>query len=91
MTAVLSALGDPVRLEIVRVLSDGAEHLRGDFDVAVGLSTLSHHMKTLRDAGIVFSRPEGTRCFISLRPELDQRFPGLLAAVLSAAESDRTA
>jgi DNA-binding transcriptional ArsR family regulator len=66
----------------VRTLSDGAEHLRADFEVPVGQSTFSHHMKTLRDAGVVLSRPEGTRCFVSLRPELAQRFPGLLEAVL---------
>jgi DNA-binding transcriptional ArsR family regulator len=84
-SGVLSALGDPIRLEIVRILSDGNEHLRPDIDVPVGQSTLSHHMKTLRDAGVVFSRPEGTRCFVSLRPELERRFPGLLATVLQAA------
>jgi DNA-binding transcriptional ArsR family regulator len=87
LAGVLSALGDPIRLQIVRTLSDGAEHLRPDFIVPVGQSTLSHHMKMLRDAGVVFSRPEGTRCFVSLRPELEQRFPGLLRAILTAADS----
>ena len=38
----------------------------------------------MRDAGVVFSRPEGTRCFVSLRPELAHRYPGLLEAVLHA-------
>jgi DNA-binding transcriptional ArsR family regulator len=79
---VLQALGDPVRLTIVRTLADGAEHTQGDLDVPVGTSTLSHHMRTLREAGIVHSRPDGTRCFLSLRPELNHRFPGLLDAVL---------
>jgi DNA-binding transcriptional ArsR family regulator len=87
LTQVLSALGDPIRLGIVQILSDGKEHLRPDFDMPVGQSTLSHHMKTLRDAGVVFSRPEGTRCFVSLRPEMAERFPGLLDAVLLAAGS----
>ncbi|MCM3920237.1 helix-turn-helix domain-containing protein [Frankia sp. AiPs1] len=82
LATVLSALGDPIRLEIVKVLGDGQEHLQPDFVVPVGQSTLSHHMKTLRDAGVVLSRPEGTRCFVSLRPELEQKFPGLLDAVL---------
>jgi DNA-binding transcriptional ArsR family regulator len=81
---VLSALGDPVRLQVVRVLSDGVEHLRADFPRTVTDSTLSHHMKTLREAGVVFSRPEGTRCYVSLRTDLDDRFPGLLRAVLDA-------
>jgi DNA-binding transcriptional ArsR family regulator len=89
LATVLSALGDPIRLGIVKVLSDGLEHVQADFDVNVGQSTLSHHMKTLRSAGVVRSRPEGTRCFVSLRLELDEQLPGLLEAVLSAARSER--
>ena len=87
LASVLTALADPVRLGLVRTLGDGAEHTQEDFDAGVGQSTLSHHMKKLREAGVVFSRPEGTRCYLSLRGrELEQRFPGLLAAVLSAAD-----
>src|SRR3954451_21287813 len=81
---VLAALGDPVRLQIVRVLSDGGEHLRADFPRTVADSTLSHHMKTLREAGVVFSRPVGTRCYVSLRTDLEDRLPALLRAVLDA-------
>jgi DNA-binding transcriptional ArsR family regulator len=84
LSTVLSALGDPIRLDVVRVLSDGREHLRADFDVDVGQSTLSHHMKVLREAGVTRSRPEGTRCHVSMRPELDKLFPGLLASILNA-------
>jgi DNA-binding transcriptional ArsR family regulator len=79
---VLQALGDPTRLKIVRDLFDGSERLQSDFDVPVGTSTLSHHLRTLREAGIAQSRPEGTRCYVSLRPEIEQRFPGLLDAVI---------
>ena len=84
LASVLSALGDPVRLSILRTLSDRAEHVQADFVVDVGQSTLSHHMSTLRAAGVVVSRPEGNRCYIALRSELDSRFPGLLDAVLAA-------
>jgi DNA-binding transcriptional ArsR family regulator len=80
---VLSALGDPIRLAMVRTLADGQEHSRSEFDFAIAQSTLSHHAKTLREAGIVYSRQESTRCFMSLRPELGERFPGLLDAVLA--------
>ncbi|MBA8923602.1 DNA-binding transcriptional ArsR family regulator [Kutzneria viridogrisea] len=82
LVKALSALGDPVRLAIVRMLSDGQEHQGSEVDVKVSQSTLSHHFTTLRNAGVVFIRPEGTRCWHSLRPEFEQRFPGLLAAVL---------
>lgn len=78
----LSALGDPVRLRILEVLLDGSEHLGRDFEVGVGQSTLSHHMRILRQAGIAQSVPRGTRCFISLRRgDVEERFPGLLTAV----------
>ncbi|MCX2732673.1 metalloregulator ArsR/SmtB family transcription factor [Saccharopolyspora sp. NFXS83] len=83
LAKALSALGDPVRLAIVRGLSDGEEHQGAQFEVRVSQSTLSHHFTTLRGAGVVFIRPEGTRCWHSLRPEFEQRFPGLLAAVLA--------
>jgi DNA-binding transcriptional ArsR family regulator len=82
---VLYALADPIRLQIARVLSDGREHIQADFSADVTQSTLSHHMKRLRQAGVAWSRPEGTRCYVSLRPELEQRFPGLLATILAAA------
>ncbi|MCK8468729.1 helix-turn-helix domain-containing protein [Microbacterium sp. KSW4-16] len=42
-------------------------------------STLSHHVKILREAGIVQNDPEGTRCLLSLRTvDLEKRFPGLV-------------
>ena len=88
LSGVLYALADPVRLEIVRVLSDGHEHVQADFPADVGQSTLSHHMKRLRQAGVAWSRPEGTRCFVSLRRELEQRLPGLLATILVTADQE---
>ncbi|GAA3072974.1 hypothetical protein GCM10017600_25260 [Streptosporangium carneum] len=52
-------------------------------------STLSHHLRVLRDAGLTRTRQEGTRCFVILRrQELQTRFPGLLQAVLAAAEEE---
>ncbi|WP_165232461.1 ArsR/SmtB family transcription factor [Aquisphaera insulae] len=82
LCGVLAALSDPVRLAIVGRLADGAEHSWGDFDVGVCPSTLSHHLKTLRLAGVIDHRKDGTRCFLSLRPELERRFPGLLTSIL---------
>ena len=42
-------------------------------------------VKTLREAGLTRARWESTRCFLSLRPEFDDRFPGLLATILDQA------
>jgi DNA-binding transcriptional ArsR family regulator len=81
LAEVLAALGDPVRLEIVYSLRQG-ERSASAFECNLANSTRSHHLKVLREAGIIAHRKEGTRCFVALRPELEARFPGLLESVL---------
>jgi len=82
---VLQALSDPLRLQILRALVADGETGWGGFEVPVAPSTLSHHMKVLRNAGLIRNRREGVRCVVSLRPELRDRFPGLLDTVLKLA------
>lgn len=90
MIEVMAALTDPIRIGLVRLLSDGRERSWGELRVPVGKSTLSHHLRVLRDAGITRTRQEGTRCYVALRgDDLASRFPGLLNAVLAAAEQER--
>ncbi|MCC3278434.1 ArsR family transcriptional regulator [Arthrobacter sp. zg-Y40] len=84
----MHALGSPVRLAVVKELLDGQVHQGSEFDFGVSQSTLSHHVKILREAGIVQNDPEGTRCLMSLRAaELEGRFPGFveMLRVLTAA------
>ncbi|GAA2112693.1 helix-turn-helix domain-containing protein [Streptomyces synnematoformans] len=89
--AVVGAFCDPIRIGLVRVLADGRERGWGELRAPVAKSTLSHHLRVLRDAGVTRTRQEGTRCFVELRrDDLDARFPGLLDAVLAAAGSDDT-
>lgn len=87
ITAVLAALADPIRLAIVRRLGDCEEaRACGSFELPVTKSTLSHHFKTLREAGVIQGRYEGTRKLISLRrADLDAVYPGLLDSVLRGA------
>jgi DNA-binding transcriptional ArsR family regulator len=86
---VMAALADPIRIGLVRLLSDGRERSWGELRVPVGKSTLSHHLRVLRDAGITRTRQEGTRCYVALRgADLASRFPGLLDSVLLAAEHE---
>ena len=82
LTGVLGALSDPVRLSIINQLARCDERGSSEFDCDIANSTLSHHLKVLRLAGIIQHRKEGTRCFVSVRPDLEQTFPGLLASVL---------
>ena len=87
---ILFALSDPTRLAVVWALKDGAEHSSGDLLAeSVPRSTMTHHLKILREAGVTRTRPEGMRCLISLRDaDLEARFPGLLDAILAHGRSD---
>jgi DNA-binding transcriptional ArsR family regulator len=93
LTEVLQALGDPVRLAVVRELAAGPEpRACGTFaHLGVSPSTLSHHLRVLRDAGVVETRAEGHQRLNRLaRERLDARFPGLLASVLAATAPARS-
>lgn len=82
---VLYALSDPVRLEIVRRLAEVEEASCGELDGGRPKSSMSHHFRVLRDAGLVRTQAAGTTHMNSLRrDDIEQRFPGLLAAVLAA-------
>jgi DNA-binding transcriptional ArsR family regulator len=87
MTDVLHALSDPQRLSVVRCLAEDPTPRRcGSFDLDITKSTLTHHFRVLREAGVIDQREEGTARLNSLRRnDLDERFPGLLDAVLDAA------
>ena len=88
LSDVLHALGDPIRLGIVRRLA-GANELCCAAAVAPELpkSTVSHHFRILREAGIIRTRKQGVYYLSSLRREdLQSLAPGLLDAVLAAPE-----
>lgn len=81
---VLYALSDSIRLEIVRHLARVEAASCGELDGGRPKSTVSHHFKVLRDAGLVFTENSGTVHMNRLRREdVDARYPGLLAAILS--------
>ena len=85
VAAVLHALSDPVRLEIVDTLADCDECACGALGASVSKSTLSHHLKVLREAGVTHTRVNGTQRLISLRiGDLERRLPGLLPSILGA-------
>ena len=92
VTAVLQALGDDARLEIVRLLAERGESCCGEFDLGLAKATRSHHLKVLREAGLTRTRLEGTSRFVSLRRDrLETVYPGLLTAVLNRLPTRRTA
>jgi DNA-binding transcriptional ArsR family regulator len=81
LATIMRTVGDPLRLTIVRLLSDDRERNCSEVSEALGLpmSTASYHMRLLREAGVTRTRAAGTERWMSLRREdLDARFPGLL-------------
>jgi DNA-binding transcriptional ArsR family regulator len=82
---VLAALGDPLRLKILRYLEGAGEKSCGQFGVEMPKSSLSHHFKVLRDAGLIVSWPEGRETINRLNLEaVEKKYPGVLRAVLRA-------
>jgi len=80
---VMQALSDPCRIEILRALMEAGELACGDIPLKISKATRSHHFGVLREAGLILTRSEGTRCMTSVRrEETDRRFPGLLNLVL---------
>lgn len=80
---VLQALADPMRLEIVARVDRDGETACGTHQPGVPKSTLSHHWRTLRVAGVLTSRRQGKEILNTVRrADLDARFPGLLDAIL---------
>jgi DNA-binding transcriptional ArsR family regulator len=86
LATVLQALSDPCRVAIVRALLEGRgrEFACNEIPLKISKATRSHHFDILRDAGLILTRCEGTRCMTSLRrKELARKFPGLLDLIRS--------
>jgi ArsR family transcriptional regulator len=82
MAAVAKALGDPVRLQLVDVLRRHAGkvcvcELVPLFDLTQ--PTVSHHLKVLRDAGLVGSEREGLWAYYYVVPEALAEFTAWLS------------
>ncbi|TPG08194.1 ArsR family transcriptional regulator [Rhodanobacter glycinis] len=87
---ILHALSDPVRVAIYAELaSSTCTNICSNFlqvsDRSIPKSTLSQHFRALREAGLVRSERHGVEMHNTSRcMEIEQRFPGLLAAILNA-------
>lgn len=90
LDSVLASLGHPIRLAIVRALAVGPPEglVCGTIDIGVTKATATHHWRALREAGVIRQWQVGRNHFVALRREdLEERFPGLLATVISALEA----
>jgi DNA-binding transcriptional ArsR family regulator len=92
----LQALGDPTRREIFERLADGPLPV-GQLarELPISRPAVSQHLKVLKDAGLVFDRPSGTRrvyqvdpaAVAALREYFDSFWGQALASFQAAAES----
>ncbi len=75
---VLRILAQSTRLAVVRCLLDGAKHV-GEMNrtLQVESSLLSHHLRTLREAGLVEARRDGKQVHYQLSPALRSRGDGM--------------
>jgi ArsR family transcriptional regulator len=80
---LFQALGEETRLAIVRHLAREGEVSACDFTACcdVAQPTISHHLKVLREAGVVSSDRRGTSIAYRLRPEATRRLAGLLSSL----------
>jgi DNA-binding transcriptional ArsR family regulator len=86
---ILAALADPHRLATVRYVAGHGEswctQVMQEAGLAMSKSTFSHHLRILREAGVVTKRIQGTKGYTRLRKDdLDARFPGLMDAIIDA-------
>jgi DNA-binding transcriptional ArsR family regulator len=97
LTALFGALAEPNRRRVLRLVA-GGEHTVGELVTALDLrqSAVSQHLKVLRDAGLVESRPKGNRRIYRGRPEgleplydfVRALWPARLDALRNLVESD---
>jgi ArsR family transcriptional regulator len=69
LAARFKALGDPTRLAIVNCLAANGETCVCEFDVGLSQPTISHHLRVLREAGLVTAERRGTWMYYELVPE----------------------
>lgn len=84
---VLAALQDPIRLEMVRRLSNAGTPLQCSalYD-GINKSTATHHFKILREAGLIERQVTGGLIHQRLRAEaVDEVLPGLLGSIVDGA------
>lgn len=88
--AIFAALADPMRRRVVHILAceaaDGTR-LCNSFGLPVSKATRTHHFRILREAGLIRQTDLGNgRSNRLRREELEARFPGLIALVLSGSD-----
>lgn len=83
LAPIFKALGDPIRLRLLSLIASQDEACVCDLVAAFAVSapTISHHLKVLREAGLVDSERRGTWVYYRARGETLDRLAALLGPV----------
>lgn len=83
LVTVLNAISDPIRLKIAVCLARTGEKNCSALEYDIAKSTLSHHVKLLREAGVIALRIDGKQHYYSFRmDDLNSCFPGLVQMIM---------
>ncbi len=87
---ILQAIGEPTRLGIVRQLASGGEVCACDFTACCDVTqpTISHHLKVLREAGVISGERRGTWIYYRLEPRAAARVAALGHTLLAGAQRE---
>lgn len=91
LAPMFKALGDPIRLRMVSMIAAVPElcvcEITPAFDLCA--ATVSHHLKTLREAGLVDCERRGTFVYYRLLPSAFEALSGLLAPDIGTTDDRR--
>jgi DNA-binding transcriptional ArsR family regulator len=88
LAAFAKAIGHPVRVEILRILSARATCACGEIvrDLPLAQSTVSEHLRILKEAGLIVGEVDGPRVSYCVDPNALNRFKKLVARLGPAAK-----
>lgn len=91
LAAVFKALSDPVRLRLLSLIASHAGQEACVCDVSAGFDvsqpTISHHLKVLREAGLLSSQRRGSWVYYRVEPAALQQLSHLLDGGIPAVSS----
>jgi ArsR family transcriptional regulator len=80
LALLAKALGHPVRVKILRILMQRCDCICGELvdELPLAQSTVSQHLKVLKDAGLIRGNIDGPRVCYCIEPEGIRRLKGLV-------------
>lgn len=83
LARLAKALGHPVRVQILRILTRRESCVCGDIvdELPLAQSTVSQHLKVLKDAGLIRGEVDGPRVCYCIEPRTLRRFKALVGGL----------